>query len=113
MSPTKINALFFDTVPGGLGQPLTGPSVTVASKEEVVKLYADWEDDLRIAAEVTPWTRSPSSLKIGHLPSVEYRGNLKVGYQSYARATAVHRWSSRATWRFRKSTTRFVEIYLI
>ncbi|EKM60416.1 uncharacterized protein PHACADRAFT_246354 [Phanerochaete carnosa HHB-10118-sp] len=62
ISPTLINILFFDTIPDGLGKPLSGPSVVAASKDEIVELYKDWEDDLRIAAEnigdVSKWAIS-------------------------------------------------------
>ena len=52
-----INILFYDTIPGGLGQPLSGPPVVPATKNEIVKLYQDWEDDLCHAAEVRPVPR--------------------------------------------------------
>lgn len=53
ISDTHTNVLYFDTVRGGLGQPLTGPSMAAASKEEIVELFKDWDEDLRVGAEVS------------------------------------------------------------
>ena len=52
ISPTLINVLYFDTLPGGLGKPLSGPSVSAASKAEILELYKDWEEDIHVGAEV-------------------------------------------------------------
>ncbi|GJE90596.1 FAD/NAD-binding domain-containing protein [Phanerochaete sordida] len=51
ISKKWINFLVFDTIPGGLGKPLAGPSVSLASKDELTDLYKDWEDDLCVAME--------------------------------------------------------------
>ena len=52
ISSTLVNILFFETIPDGLGQPLPGASVSRASKEDVIGLYKDWEDDLVQAIDV-------------------------------------------------------------
>ncbi|KIP04663.1 hypothetical protein PHLGIDRAFT_183112 [Phlebiopsis gigantea 11061_1 CR5-6] len=62
ISPTLINVLYFDTVPAGLGKILTGPSVAPASKDEILALYKDWEEDISVSAEIiedmTKWAIS-------------------------------------------------------
>ena len=58
ISPTSINILVFDTVPGGLGKPLPGSSVSKASKEDIKDLYIGWEDDVREAIDVNSTLRS-------------------------------------------------------
>lgn len=52
ISPEVVNILFFDTSPGGLDKPLQGPSVVPSSKEKILDLYKDWEDDVRDVIEV-------------------------------------------------------------
>ena len=52
ISLKTINILFYDTTPGGLNQPLPGASTVDASKDDVLRLYKDWEEDLRVVIEV-------------------------------------------------------------
>jgi hypothetical protein len=52
ISPTVINILLFETVPGGLGKPLDGPKVSTAPREDVIELYRNWEEDLRAVTSV-------------------------------------------------------------
>lgn len=52
VSPAFVNVGYFDTTPGGLGQPLPGPSMVAASREEIMNLYKGWEEDLQVAAKV-------------------------------------------------------------
>ncbi|EKM54679.1 uncharacterized protein PHACADRAFT_210465 [Phanerochaete carnosa HHB-10118-sp] len=69
ISATLINVLFFETIPGGLGTPLTGPTVSTASREEVINLYKDWEPELRIITEVVGETSKWAISQIQGLPS--------------------------------------------
>ncbi|GJE94240.1 FAD/NAD-binding domain-containing protein [Phanerochaete sordida] len=87
ISPTIINILFYDTIPGGLGQPLSGPPVVSATKEEIVELYQDWEDDLCIAAEnigeVSKWAIS----HIRNLPQYADGRVVLLGDSAHAMST--------------------------
>ncbi|KAK7683133.1 hypothetical protein QCA50_013806 [Cerrena zonata] len=51
ISAISINASVCFNTPDGYGKPLTGSAGAPASKEEVVKLVKDQEDDLRLLAE--------------------------------------------------------------
>ncbi|EKM60412.1 uncharacterized protein PHACADRAFT_203617 [Phanerochaete carnosa HHB-10118-sp] len=89
VSSTLINILFFDSIPGGLGKPLPGPSVVAASKDEVVELYKDWEEDLRVVAEnignVSKWA-------IRHIRSLpQYADGRVVLIGDSAHAMSTHK----------------------
>lgn len=51
ISPTRINVVFFDTDPEGLGKPLSGPPMTASSKDEVANIFKDFEPDLLDAVD--------------------------------------------------------------
>lgn len=80
ISPTVINILFFDTISDSLGKPLMGPPVIAASTEEVVKLYSEWEDDLRITAEVCHQSLLTNAGRLSRCSLIEYRRHVEVGY---------------------------------
>lgn len=87
ISSQWINVLVFDTVPGGLGKPLTGPSVTIASKEEIAELYKDWEDDICAAmdnvSEVSKWAIS----HVRGLPQYVHERVALIGDSAHAMST--------------------------
>ncbi|GJE92730.1 hypothetical protein PsYK624_088860 [Phanerochaete sordida] len=90
ISPTIINVLFFQTIPDSMGRPLTGPTVSTASQEEVLELYKDWEEDIRVVAEMLRRVLYRRDLNpILTRPSQGCRGDVQVGNQPGPRFTAV------------------------
>lgn len=68
ISPTIINILFFKTIPDSMGEPLTGPTVSTAPREEVMELYKDWEPDLRTVTELVGETSKWAISQVRGLP---------------------------------------------
>ncbi|EKM54680.1 uncharacterized protein PHACADRAFT_185571 [Phanerochaete carnosa HHB-10118-sp] len=83
ISPTVINVIFFETVIGGLGQPLTGPTTSIASREEVINLYKGWEPDLCAFTELL--------FPVSDRRSQDRRRDFEVGHQSSPWLAALRR----------------------